>query len=154
MFSAALAALATACGSSDDPTPGGSAGSPGAAGSASQAGSTSAGGSSSTTGDAAKGAVIWSNSQIACGSCHDETGKGFYGPNITSSKTAGIGNWTLAQFKAAVRDGKDTDGSDLCLSMSRYPASMIDDAGMADLFAYVQTKAAVDTPASGMLLCP
>jgi len=77
-----------------------------------------------------------------------------YGPNITLSKTAGIGNWTFAQFSAAVRSGKDEDGTDLCASMTRFSASVIDDAAMADLYAYIKTKPINDTVASGMLFCP
>jgi len=104
-------------------------------------------------GDPAKGAAVWSNTLIACGSCHAETAAGQYGPNITFSKTAGIGNWTLAQFSAAVRSGKDIDGTDLCLQMTRFPASMINDAAMADLYAYIKTKPVSDVPEKGQF-CP
>jgi cytochrome c5 len=34
-----------------------------------------------------------------------------YSPNITSDKRYGIGNWTLAQFKKAMREGIAPDGS-------------------------------------------
>src|SRR5690348_4982628 len=34
----------------------------------------------------------------------------FYPPNITSSKAAGIGNWTLAQFSDAVSNGEGPQG--------------------------------------------
>src|SRR5882672_3772285 len=35
----------------------------------------------------------------------------FYGPNITPDKTAGIGNWTEADFIRAIRQGERTDGA-------------------------------------------
>ena len=37
----------------------------------------------------------------------------FYPPNITSSKTAGIGDWTLAQFARAMSDGEGPRGTSL-----------------------------------------
>jgi len=142
LFNAALVVLATACSGSDEPTQPGAAGSSSSGGSATSGGSSSSGGSatsggsSSTTGDATKGATVWSTN--ACGSCHAETAAGAIGPNITFSKTAGIGNWTLAQFTAAVRSGKNIDGTELCGSMTRFAA--ISDASMADLYAYIQAK--------------
>jgi len=95
---------------------------------------------------------VWSNAQIACATCHGDNAAGSIGPNITFSKTAGIGNWTLAQFSAAVRSGKNIDGTDLCILMTRFPASMIDDASMADLYAYLKTKPISETPVAGS--CP
>ena len=47
-----------------------------------------------------------------------------YSTNITPSKTAGIGNYTLAQFDAALRHGKRADGSNL------YPAMPYPDYAM------------------------
>lgn len=154
VFGAAFAALLPACGSSDEPAPSGGAGATAQGGSSSAAGgSTAAGGSAAIVGDPAKGAAIWTNSQIGCPACHADSAAGLLGPNITFSKTAGIGNWTLAQFSAAVRDGKDIDGSSLCASMTKFPSSQINDQGMADLFAYLGTKPISDTPEKGSA-CP
>jgi len=69
----------------------------------------------------------------------------FYPPNITSSKTAGIGSWTLAQFSAALSDGEGPQGH-------LYPAFPFDsytqmsDQEIADLFAALQATTPVDTP--------
>lgn len=69
----------------------------------------------------------------------------FYPPNITSSKTAGIGDWTLAQFSAALSDGEGPQGH-------LYPAFPFDaytqmsDQGVADLYAALMATTPVDTP--------
>jgi len=95
--------------------------------------------------------VVWETAD--CASCHEDDAKGFYGPNITNSMTAGIGAWTLAQFSGAVRDGKDTDGTMLCAAMSRFPAAEINDAQMSDLFAYVKSLPVSDVVNKGSF-CP
>jgi mono/diheme cytochrome c family protein len=69
----------------------------------------------------------------------------FYPPNITSSKSAGIGNWTLAQFADAMSNGEGPQGH-------LYPAFPYDayttmsDQEIADLYAALQQVPAVDTP--------
>ncbi len=69
----------------------------------------------------------------------------FYPPNITSSKTAGIGNWTLAQFASAMSDGEGPQGH-------LYPAFPYDafttmsDQEIADLYAALEATPAIDTP--------
>jgi mono/diheme cytochrome c family protein len=69
----------------------------------------------------------------------------FYPPNITSSKTAGIGNWTLPQFAAALSDGEGPQGH-------LYPAFPFDaytqmsDQEVADLYAALLATPAIDTP--------
>jgi mono/diheme cytochrome c family protein len=69
----------------------------------------------------------------------------FYPPNITSSKTAGIGNWTLAQFSSALSDGEGPDGH-------LYPAfpydayTLMSDQEIADLYAALMATTPVDTP--------
>jgi len=151
VFGSAIAALLPGCSGSDDPQPTGGAGSSAQAGmSGSSAGMTAAAGSSATgVGDATKGMAVWT--QQACNSCHGPAGAGDYGPNITFSTTAGIGAWTQAQFNAAVRTGVDTDGTMLCLSMTRFPS--ISDASMADLFAYLKAQPINDTKNPGTF-CP
>lgn len=69
----------------------------------------------------------------------------FYPPNITSSKSDGIGNWTLAQFAAALSDGEGPQGH-------LYPAfpydsyTLFGDQEVADLYAALEATPAVDTP--------
>jgi len=69
----------------------------------------------------------------------------FYPPNITSSKTAGIGNWTLAQFSNALSNGEGPDGH-------LYPAfpydtyTLMSDQEIADLYAALMDAPANDTP--------
>jgi mono/diheme cytochrome c family protein len=69
----------------------------------------------------------------------------FYPPNITSSKTDGIGNWTLAQFAAALSDGEGPQGH-------LYPAfpfddyTLMSDQEVADLYAALEATPPVDVP--------
>jgi len=98
-----------------------------------------------------RGAKVWSD-QI-CGSCHGEDAKGKEGPNITMSKTAGIGNWTYQQFHDAVRLAKDTDGTNLCVFMASFTEGEISEAQMKDLYAYVQSKPISDVVNKGTY-CP
>lgn len=69
----------------------------------------------------------------------------FYGPNITSDRQHGIGNWTLAQFSKAISDGEGPDGH-------LYPVfpyenyTKLSDQDVVDLFAALQQVPAVDTP--------
>lgn len=69
----------------------------------------------------------------------------FYPPNITSSKTAGIGNWSLAQFSDAMSNGEGPDGH-------LYPAfpydsyTLMSDQEIADLYAALQVTTPIDTP--------
>jgi len=144
LLGTAIAALLPACGSTDDPpNPPAHAGAGG--------GGAVGGGGSGGSDPVAKGAVVWDKQE--CASCHGADAKGFYGPNITYSMAAGIGGWTAAQFRAAVRDGKDTDGSDLCFQMTKFSAALINDAEMDDLFAYVKSKAVSDVVNQGTF-CP
>jgi cytochrome c553 len=105
------------------------------------------------SGVAAKGAELYDSSRVACSSCHAQNAAGLYGPNITSSKTAGIGAWTYPEFLNAVRRGKDRDGSDLCVSMSRFPSSVLSDQEVEDLYAFLKSKPAVDLVNKGVF-CP
>ena len=69
----------------------------------------------------------------------------FYPPNITSSETAGIGGWTLAQFSKALSDGEGPQGH-------LYPAfpydayTQMSDQEVADLFAALKATPPIDTP--------
>jgi mono/diheme cytochrome c family protein len=68
----------------------------------------------------------------------------FYPPNITSSKTAGIGSWCEAEFAHALSDGEGPQGH-------LYPAfpydsyTLMSDQEVADLYAALMQTAPVDT---------
>ncbi|MCC3721489.1 cytochrome c [Rouxiella badensis] len=86
-----------------------------------------------------------------CGACHTNSGgKAFAGglaintpigqifsTNITPSKTAGIGNYTLEDFDKAVRKGIRKDGSNLYPAMPYTSYSKISDEDMKALYAYL-----------------
>ena len=69
----------------------------------------------------------------------------FYPPNITSSKTAGIGGWSFPQFAEAMSNGEGPQGH-------LYPAfpfdsyTLMTDQDLADLYAGLQATPAIDTP--------
>jgi mono/diheme cytochrome c family protein len=79
----------------------------------------------------------------------DQIGKGgreFPGPwgvstsrNITSSKTAGIGDWTDAEIKAAITQGKRKDGSPLKPPMGFGYYAKMTDSDLNDVIAWVRT---------------
>jgi hypothetical protein len=76
-----------------------------------------------------------------CTTCHqtDFGGSGFFA-NVTPDATTGIGSWDENDIKVAIRDGKDKDGNELCLTMERYPFS---DAELSDLAIYLKHLAPV-----------
>ncbi|HEX7389079.1 MAG TPA: cytochrome c [Acidiphilium sp.] len=95
-----------------------------------------------------------------CGSCHTApAGKPMavglaiatpIGPiistNITPSKTAGIGNYSLAQFSAAVRRGVRADGARLYPAMPYTAYAKITDSDIKALYSYFMLGVApVDT---------
>ena len=57
--------------------------------------------------------------------------------NITPHKEHGIGNWSLEQFKMAVRSGISRDGKTLSLAMPRFVLQ--DEAEIEAIWAYLQT---------------
>ena len=111
------------------------------------------------TADATRGAYLIRLGD--CVSCHSDLANGgaelaggpalktpfgtFYGPNITSDKQYGIGNWTLAQFSKAISDGEGPDGH-------LYPVfpyenyTKMSDQDVVDLYAALQQVPAVNTP--------
>jgi len=105
------------------------------------------------TGDATRGATLFKSEAVICNSCHGENGEGNQGPNITKSVAGGIGSWTYAQFHDAVRLAKDKDGADLCAFMVAVPEKDLSEQGIADVYAFLQSKPAVDVPNKGMY-CP
>ena len=140
LFSAALAALLPACSSTDNGTPSGAAGATGAAG----------GGS----GDAvARGAQLWVKPVLGCNQCHGAHAEGGTAPNITKSPTGGIGAFTLAQFTNAVRQSKNKQGQPLCYAMTKVDPADATDQDIADLYAFQQAQAPIDTPVSNPFYC-
>lgn len=70
-----------------------------------------------------------------------------YSTNITPSKTAGIGNYTLEQFARAVRDGVVPDGTHLYPAMPYTSYSKITDSDIAALYDYFMHEVQpVNTP--------
>lgn len=153
-ISAALAALASACGSSDSTTPApGTAGATGTAGaptstagaptstagaSTGTAGAATGTAGAATTGNATNGAAVYVSA--SCSGCHGPIGDGGEAPNITGNKDVGIGNWTEAQFHDAVRSATNRKGSPLCLFMVSFNEATISDSGIADVYAYLMTQ--------------
>lgn len=95
-----------------------------------------------------------------CYGCHtDVKGKGaalaggaaletpfgaFYAPNITPDKTHGLGDWSLADFRRALRQGLSPAG-DAYYPVFPYTAyTGMTDADSADLWAYLSSLPAVD----------
>ena len=113
--------LMSACGGDDDDNSGG-------------------GGSSGLTG-ADNGKVVAQKALPVCTSCHskDYGGDGYY-PNITNDMATGIGSWTDAEIKSAIREGKGKGGEVLCAEMPHYAASQISDSDLSDLVAFLRTQ--------------
>jgi mono/diheme cytochrome c family protein len=92
-----------------------------------------------------------------CNSCHTAPGgKPFaggdelktpfgsiYGPNITQDRRTGIGTWTKADFVRALRLGVRKDGGYLYPAMPYIEYTMMTDADVDALWAYLQTIAPV-----------
>ncbi|MDB6050922.1 MAG: cytochrome [Pseudomonas sp.] len=67
--------------------------------------------------------------------------------NITPSKTAGIGNYTLEQFSDALRKGIRADGAHLYPAMPYTSYAKVSDDDVQAMYAYfMNSVAAVDTP--------
>lgn len=87
----------------------------------------------------------------SCNGCHGASGEGnATGPNITGSTTAGIGNWSLADFTKAVREAKSPTGRQYCSTMTAFPS--MTDTQVLDLFTYLKGQKN-DTVQRGMA-CP
>lgn len=70
----------------------------------------------------------------------------FRAPNITPDKRNGIGSWSEADFKRALREGVGKQGEYL-FPVFPYPSfSKLSDSDIADLYAYLMTLPAVPTP--------
>lgn len=67
----------------------------------------------------------------------------FYSPNITPDAATGIGAWSFADFKAAMREGKAPDGSNYFPAFPYTSYTHITDQDLSDLWAYLQAQPAV-----------
>jgi mono/diheme cytochrome c family protein len=73
--------------------------------------------------------------------------------NITPSKTAGIGNYSLEQFSAALRKGIRADGKHLYPAMPYTSYAKVSDDDVRAMYAYFMTAVEpVDTPAKATTL--
>ena len=63
----------------------------------------------------------------------------FYGPNITPHPEAGIGRWTETDFMRAMREGKRPDGANYFPAFPYPSFTLITDADLRDLFAYLRS---------------
>lgn len=67
----------------------------------------------------------------------------FYGPNITPDRDAGIGTWTEADFRRAMREGKDDEGHYLFPVFPFTSFTGMSDKDIGDLYAYLMVQPAV-----------
>ena len=63
----------------------------------------------------------------------------FYGPNITPHPQAGIGRWREADFIRAMREGRRPDGAHYFPSFPYPSFTLITDADLRDLWAYLRS---------------
>lgn len=66
-----------------------------------------------------------------------------YSSNITPDKDTGIGNWTAAQFRSAMKEGKDDAGKNLYPAMPYPYYSHMPDGEVEAIRAYLMTLPAV-----------
>ena len=62
----------------------------------------------------------------------------FYGPNITPHPQAGIGSWSEADFMRALREGRRPDGAHYFPAFPYPSFTLMADADMRDLWAYLR----------------
>lgn len=111
------------------------------------------GAAASAQGNASKGEYIASSA--GCKGCHTAAKAGsvpfagvraletpfgiFYGPNITPDKETGLGSWTEAEFKRALRHGERRDGSNYFPAFPYPSFTGMSDMDIQDLWAYLKT---------------
>ncbi len=104
-------------------------------------------------GDAGKGQYV--ANAAGCRGCHTATQPGsvpfagtraletpfgiFYGPNITPDKETGLGSWSEADFKRALRHGERRDGSNYFPAFPYPSFTGMADSDMQDLWAYLKS---------------
>jgi mono/diheme cytochrome c family protein len=104
-------------------------------------------------GDALKGQYL---AKVAgCAGCHTDNKAGaqayaggreiatpfgkFYGPNLTPHPQAGLGQWTLEDFRRALRLGERPDGAHYFPAFPYPSFTRMSDADVADLWAYLRS---------------
>ncbi len=70
----------------------------------------------------------------------------FFGPNITPHPTAGIGKWTQEDFNRAMREGRRPDGAHYFPAFPYSSFTLVTDADLGDMFAYLKSLAPNATP--------
>ena len=104
-------------------------------------------------GAVARGAYLFAAGD--CAACHTDTPEGsvplaggralktefgtFYGPNITPDPEHGIGRWSLADFRHALRYGEGKAGEYLYPVFPYAAFTGMSDEDIADLYAYLKT---------------
>ena len=63
----------------------------------------------------------------------------FFGPNITPHPQAGIGRWSEADFMRAMREGRRPDGANYFPAFPYPSFTLITDADLRDLWAYLRS---------------
>jgi mono/diheme cytochrome c family protein len=71
-----------------------------------------------------------------------------YSTNITPDAPTGIGRWSLAAFKRAMRDGVDREGDHLYPAFPYDHFTLVTDEDSAALYAYIMSRQAVRAKAS------
>lgn len=109
--------------------------------------------SSWAQGDAQKGHYL--AKAAGCAGCHTDNKAGaepyaggrelptpfgkFYGPNLTPHPQAGLGRWTLQDFRRAIRLGERPDGAHYYPAFPYPSFTGMADADIADLWAYLRS---------------
>jgi mono/diheme cytochrome c family protein len=104
-------------------------------------------------GDALKGQYLVK--AAGCAGCHTDNKAGatpyaggreiatpfgkFYGPNLTPHPQAGLGRWTLQDFRRAIRLGERPDGAHYYPAFPYPSFTGMTDADIADLWAYLRS---------------
>src|SRR5262245_66074187 len=70
-----------------------------------------------------------------------------YATNITPDPDTGIGAWSEAAFRRALREGVARDGSHLLPAFPFDHFTKLSDSDVSSLYAYFMTRPAVDAPA-------
>lgn len=70
----------------------------------------------------------------------------FFGPNITPHPEHGIGRWTEAQFRRALRHGRAPSGRHYYPAFPYTSFTRMTDRDIGDLWAYIRTMKPVDRP--------
>jgi mono/diheme cytochrome c family protein len=104
-------------------------------------------------GDALKGQYV--AKAAGCVGCHTDNRAGaqpfaggreiatpfgkFYGPNLTPDAQAGLGSWTLQDFRRAIRLGERPDGAHYYPAFPYPSFTAMTDADIVDLWAYLRS---------------